>query len=106
MEVLDLHLKSIEKETIFGPWDVLQSMSSSPFSKMISNIELSTRFLLPKFKLYNKMINLTKHVLHYKKLMEIMVMSNSKKDVVMCKALRLVYSGLPWYGSIGSLHIL
>lgn len=71
---------------MFSLTDVYRSLSFSPISKEVSSTKISSRFVLPMFKLYDRMTNLTKHVLHYKQLMETIVMSNFEKDIVMCKA--------------------
>lgn len=79
---------------MFSLKDVYQSPFSSPFSKEISSTKLSFKFVLTKFELYDGTTNLTKHVLHYKQLMEIMVMPKSRKDAVMCKVFMSSLSSL------------
>lgn len=84
MELLDQWLNNIERrEAIFSYRDVYQSLSSSPFTQEISKIELVSKFTLPKFELFDGTIDPTKHVLHYKQLMEMTTMSSSRKDVVL-----------------------
>lgn len=45
------------------------------FSKETCSIELSFRFVMPKFELYDDMTDPTRYVLHYKQLMEKTMMS-------------------------------
>lgn len=94
MEQLDQQLKNIERrDAIFNPGVVYQSLSFSPFSEEIFETELSSRFALPKFELYDGTTNSTKHVLHYKQLMETTTMSNSKKDAILNKVFASSLSG-------------
>lgn len=54
MELLDQRLKNIERlKAIFSHGDVYLSLSSSSFTQKISKTELSSRFALPKFELYD-----------------------------------------------------
>lgn len=87
---------------MFNLGDVYQSLSSSPFLKEISNTELSSRFVLLKFELYDGTKDPTKHVLHYKQLMEMIALLNSTKDPIMCKvfASSLSSSMLVWFSRL------
>lgn len=85
---------------MFNLGDAYQSLFSSPFSKEISSIDLSSKFNLPKFKLYDRMIDPTRHVLHYKQQMKTTMISDSKKDVVMCKVFASSLSSLTLVGLV------